>query len=307
MQRETHEDMPNAVPQTTVDPPRSFGRALLRIGPGLIIAGSIVGSGELIATTKVGAETGFWLLWLIIIGCVIKVFTQIEFGRYTVTHAETPLKALDSVPGPRWRVNWIVWYWAFMTLLVVSQQGGIVGGIGQALAMSVPLTDKGREYNRISDDMVEAQVRLKVLARNDPNDAELDGLQEKIDEISSRRPPEPADPYLWAAIVAVITSFLLYVGRYGFIQLLATVLVVGFTVVTILTVVLLQRNSEWAVTGRELADGLSFRLPPPSDQFRVAFGHGVGSIRHYWGRGGRVDHVPLLVPGKRLCEIHGPT
>ena len=61
------------------EPPTSLFGILRRLGPGLIVAGSIVGSGELIATTKTGAEAGFWLLWLIIIGCVIKVFTQVEF------------------------------------------------------------------------------------------------------------------------------------------------------------------------------------------------------------------------------------
>jgi hypothetical protein len=114
--------------------------------------------------------------------------------------------------------------------------------------------------------LVRAQVDLKVLARSDPDDERIRVLQASMQQLASRRPPEPSDPYLWAAVVAVITSGLLYVGRYGLIQLLATVLVVGFTVVTILTVVLLQRNSAWAVTGQELAQGLSFRLPPPSDR-----------------------------------------
>ena len=49
---------------------------------GMILAGSIVGSGELVPT-RTGAEAGFHFLWLIIIGCVIKVFTQIELARYT--------------------------------------------------------------------------------------------------------------------------------------------------------------------------------------------------------------------------------
>ena len=52
-----------------VEPPRTFLAVVRRLGPGLIVAGSIVGSGELIATTKVGAESGFVLLWLILIGC----------------------------------------------------------------------------------------------------------------------------------------------------------------------------------------------------------------------------------------------
>ena len=80
-------------------PPTTIRGILRKLGPGLIIAGSIVGSGELIATTKTGAQAGITLLWLIIIGCVIKVFVQLELGRYTITHGETTLAALDQVPG----------------------------------------------------------------------------------------------------------------------------------------------------------------------------------------------------------------
>ena len=60
------------------EPPTSFGGIFRKLGPGLIIAASIVGSGELIATTKTGAQAGISLLWLIVVGCVIKVFVQIE-------------------------------------------------------------------------------------------------------------------------------------------------------------------------------------------------------------------------------------
>ncbi len=102
-------ESPSAGASLLREPPRTLGATLLRLGPGMIVAGSIVGSGELIATTKAGAEAGFCLLWLIIIGCVIKVSTQIEFGRYTITWGQTPLKALDSVPGPRLKVYWLLW------------------------------------------------------------------------------------------------------------------------------------------------------------------------------------------------------
>ena len=130
-----------AAGQPTVEPPRTFGGTLRQLGPGLIIAGSIVGSGELIATTKTGAQAGISLLWLVIIGCVIKVFVQIELGRFSITHGETTLAALNSVPGPRkLGQNWILWFWWVMMLAGITQLGGIVGGVGQALAISYPIT-----------------------------------------------------------------------------------------------------------------------------------------------------------------------
>ena len=251
----------------TMEPPRTLMATLLRLGPGMIIAGSIVGSGELIATTKAGAEAGFCLLWLIIIGCVIKVSTQIEFGRYAVTWGQTPLKALNSLPGPRLKVNWLLWYWTGMTMLVISQQGGIVGGVGQALAISRPLTQYGVEYNQIRDELVKAKIEQAVVRTRDPNSPEISTIQNKIDSLTARVEPmaESKDAYLWAAIIAVFTSILLYVGRYRLIQIVATVLVSIFTLVTIITLVMLQARDEWAVRGHELASGLSFHLPPAGE------------------------------------------
>lgn len=238
------------------EPPRTVGATLLKLGPGMIIAGSIVGSGELIATTKVGAEAGFSLLWLIVVGCVIKVFAQVEMGRYTVTWGETPLQALNSVPGPRARVNWLIWYWALMTLLVVSQQGGILGGVGQALAISIPLTAGGAAYDAAQEALTRARVELALAGRQGGGDT--DALQARLDSLTATAAslPEPPDAYLWAVLVALLTSLLLYLGRYRLIQAVSTVLVMGFTAVTVVTVVLLQATP-WAVRAAELA----FHLP----------------------------------------------
>lgn len=121
-------------------PPRTFLGTLKQLGPGLIIAGSIVGSGELIATTKTGAQAGISLLWLVIIGCLIKVFVQIELGRHAITHGQTTLAAFNDVPGPRGlRANWLLWFWLAMMMTGLAQLGGIVGGVGQALAISFPI------------------------------------------------------------------------------------------------------------------------------------------------------------------------
>src|SRR6476661_5495798 len=98
------------------EPPHQFSEAIRQVGPGLILAASIVGTGELINTTGLGAKAGFTLLWLILLSCVIKVFVQIELGRYAITHGKTTLAAFDTLPGPRLGASWICWLWLLMTL-----------------------------------------------------------------------------------------------------------------------------------------------------------------------------------------------
>lgn len=111
--------------------PTAWLPILRHIGPGLILTASIVGSGELIVTPKLAGEAGFTLLWLIILGCVIKVFVQVELGRYAVATGQTTLQALDSIPGPRLVVGWLVWLWLGMYVAIVFQVAGIVGGIAE--------------------------------------------------------------------------------------------------------------------------------------------------------------------------------
>ena len=116
-------------------PPGDLRGAFRHLGPGLIITASIVGSGELILTTKLGAEIGFMLLWFIILGCLIKVFLQIEFGRYAVSHGQTTLQALNSIPGPRLIVSWLVWFWMLMFVGTFFQVAGMVGGVATTLKL----------------------------------------------------------------------------------------------------------------------------------------------------------------------------
>lgn len=143
------------------EPPKKFSKILTKIGPGLIIAGSIVGSGELIATTSTGAKAGFTLLWLIIIGCIIKVFVQVELGRFTLTNGITTIRGLNMLPGPRveGKGNWFIWYWFVMFAFIMGQLGGIVGGVGQAMSISMPLTEEGRVFNEYRN----AETLLRVL------------------------------------------------------------------------------------------------------------------------------------------------
>jgi Mn2+/Fe2+ NRAMP family transporter len=111
---------------------------IARIGPGMVLAASIVGSGELIATTTLGAQTGFSLLWIILLSCAIKPVVQAELGRYTIATGRTGLEGFDSLPGPRPILRWIVWAWAATVTLTLLQIGGMYGGVSQVMHALVP-------------------------------------------------------------------------------------------------------------------------------------------------------------------------
>ncbi|MEE2947161.1 MAG: Nramp family divalent metal transporter [Verrucomicrobiota bacterium] len=254
---------------------------LRNIGPGMILAGSIVGSGELIATTRTGAEAGFDFLWLIIFGCIIKVFTQIELGRHAISSGKTTLAALNEVPGPRiLNGNWIIWYWFLLFIAIVAQQGGIVGGVGQAMSISIPLTDKGQKYN----EYVQTKVQLEVAQAerdNQPNsDAErLVKLNDKIitltaavrvaEENGLAKPENrPFEDKYWAGILTLIAIFLLVWGNFSFIERFCIFLVVTFTLVTIVNLFALQTHDAWAVSVNDIVRGMSFRIPEPNAELK---------------------------------------
>jgi manganese transport protein len=120
--------------------PTSFLGIAGQLGPGLIISAIIVGSGELIVTPKLGAAQGFTLLWFILIGCLLKVFVQVELGRYALIKGMTTLEAMDGIPGPRLVVSWLVWLWLAMYVALVFQVAGMVGGLADVFALAgVPL------------------------------------------------------------------------------------------------------------------------------------------------------------------------
>jgi Mn2+/Fe2+ NRAMP family transporter len=115
-------------------PPRSVREMLTYLGPGLIISANIVGSGELIVTTQLGAKAGFTLLWFIVFSCLIKVFVQVELGRYAVSEGVTTLAALNRLPGPRVVVSWVLWLWTLMYVGTLFQMSGMVGGMASLFA-----------------------------------------------------------------------------------------------------------------------------------------------------------------------------
>lgn len=124
---------------TIREPPTTIRESLQYLGPGFILSASIVGSGELIATTIVGAKTGFVLMWFIIFSCLVKVAVQIEFGKHAISSGETTMESLNTLPGPRLGMaNWSIWTWLTLMLVKMLQVGGIVGGVVLAIEQFAP-------------------------------------------------------------------------------------------------------------------------------------------------------------------------
>jgi Mn2+/Fe2+ NRAMP family transporter len=126
--------------KTILEPPSKFKDRLKHLGPSLILSAAIVGSGELIATTTLGAKAGFTTFWLILVGCLVKVMVQVAFGKHTLLSGETAMEAFNNLPGPRTKkANWAVWSMAAMMILKLLQLGGIVGGVAIILNLAFPM------------------------------------------------------------------------------------------------------------------------------------------------------------------------
>ena len=120
-------------------PPKSLFQKLKFLGPGFVLSASIVGSGELIATTTLGARAGFITFWVILVSCVIKVALQLEFGKHTIIYGHTAMQAFNHLPGKKFgKAHWSIW--AFLSLMIfkISQLGGIIGGVALSLHIAIP-------------------------------------------------------------------------------------------------------------------------------------------------------------------------
>ena len=190
------------------EPPTAFWPIMKRIGPGMILAASIVGSGELIATTTLGAEVGYLALWIIIISCFLKPAIQSEMGRFTIATGKTGLASFNLVPGPRLGVSWVVWMWAVMVLVTMFQIGAMFAGVAQVLNTLMP--------------------QLVTEA--------------------------------WVILLLGGTLWLLLGGGYDRIEHLATLKVGLFTMLTLMSAMMLTAKPQY-FSWAQLAEGFGFQLP----------------------------------------------
>ena len=203
--------MAQSIIQTSAqDPPRSFFSKLRFLGPGFILSASIVGSGELIATTVLGAKGGFITFWVILVSCFVKVAIQLEFGKNAIITGKTLMFSFAKLPGPTFKKgNWAIWATFILTLLKILQVGGMLGGAAIAISMLFP--------------------QISIL--------------------------------IWALILGILLSFLIYKNYYSIIEKTSILMVAGFTLLTLASVLAIS-FTPFGFTFSDVMSGLRFELPP---------------------------------------------
>ena len=122
-------------------PPTGFGGRIKYLGPSLIVTGAVIGSGELVLTTSLGAAAGWALLWWLLLSCWCKSLVQAELARYTIVSGDTYLRAINRLPGRIWRISWPIWLGLMAYIPGTMGLGGIIGGAGQSLSFLASLAD----------------------------------------------------------------------------------------------------------------------------------------------------------------------
>lgn len=121
------------------DPPRTLRGKLRFLGPGMITSAAVVGSGELLTATTLGAKVGFMLLWLVLVSTFLKVWVQIELARWSISTGRVALDGYDDVPPRILRRGWISWLVLFMFLQFFIGQAGVISASAFAFSTLFPI------------------------------------------------------------------------------------------------------------------------------------------------------------------------
>lgn len=122
-----------------VEPPQGWRPSLRFLGPGMITSAAVVGSGELITATALGAKVGFILLWIILVSTLVKVGVQIELARWSISTGKASVTGYNDVPPLLWGRSWM----SYLGLLNFTQgligQGGVLAASAFAFSAALPV------------------------------------------------------------------------------------------------------------------------------------------------------------------------
>ncbi|GGL07303.1 Nramp family divalent metal transporter [Streptomyces flaveus] len=98
------------------------------IGPGIVVAATGVGAGDLVATLIAGSNFGYTLLWAAILGCLVKISLAEAAGRWHLSTGRTLFDGWESLG------RWTTWF--FVVYVVIW---GFVYGAAAMSSSGLPL------------------------------------------------------------------------------------------------------------------------------------------------------------------------
>ncbi|MFJ8869617.1 Nramp family divalent metal transporter [Streptomyces sp. NPDC102473] len=107
---ETSETMQTGEPDS---PPRKSSWRY--IGPGIVVAATGVGAGDLVATLIAGSKFGYTLMWAAVIGCLVKISLAEAVGRWHLATGRTLFDGWRTLGG--WTTGYFAVYvviWGFV-------------------------------------------------------------------------------------------------------------------------------------------------------------------------------------------------
>jgi len=119
---------PDSSSTDTTQPPSGTLARWKLVGPGIVVAVTGVGAGDLVATLIAGSRFGYALLWAAVVGCIVKIALAEGSARYHLATGSTMLEG--------WRSLGIWTYWYFGIYIVLW--GFVYGGTAMS-ATALPL------------------------------------------------------------------------------------------------------------------------------------------------------------------------
>lgn len=111
------------------------------VGPGIVVAATGIGAGDLLATLIAGGRFGYLLLWAALVGTLLKIALAEGVGRWTLASGRTLFDGWARLPGPGVKVpgggtlNWAGLYFGIYAII-----WGFVYGASAMTATGLPLT-----------------------------------------------------------------------------------------------------------------------------------------------------------------------
>jgi Mn2+/Fe2+ NRAMP family transporter len=89
-------------------------------GPGIVIAVTGVGAGDMVSSLVAGTDFGMVLLWAVVLGAILKYFLTEGIGRWYMASGQTILQGWRSLG------RWAIWYFVVYLFIVTFVFGAAV-------------------------------------------------------------------------------------------------------------------------------------------------------------------------------------